>query len=90
MQRTDAASGERMLKIRSGISSSGLSSCASIRSSPPSSTTVVREQHITGKDIHSVTLRITGIIHRLLSVVEKGDVFPIELQIQMHQFVNDG
>ena len=36
-----------------------------------------------------VTLRITGIIHRLLSVIEKGDVTPKEVQIQMHQFVND-
>ena len=39
IRRTDAASGERMLKIRSGISNSGLSSCASIRSSPTSSHT---------------------------------------------------
>jgi hypothetical protein len=36
-----------------------------------------------------VTLKITGIIHRLLSVVEKGDVTPIEVQIQMRQFVNE-
>jgi len=30
------------------------------------------------------------IIHRLLSIVKKGDVTPIEEQIQMRQFVNDG
>jgi hypothetical protein len=35
-------------------------------------------------------LRITGIIHRLLSVVEKSDVTPIEEQLQMRKFVNDG
>ena len=49
----------------------------------------MRKQHVTGKGIGFVTLRISWIIHRLLSVVEKGDVFPIELQIQMHQFLND-
>ncbi len=50
----------------------------------------MREQYITGKGIGFVTLRITGIIHRLLSVVEKNDVTPIEVQIQMRQFVNNG
>jgi hypothetical protein len=30
------------------------------------------------------------IIHRLLSVVEKGNVTPIEVKIQTRQFVNDG
>ena len=50
----------------------------------------VQAQYITGKGIGFVTLRITGIIHRLLSVVEKGDVFPIEMLIQIRQFVNNG
>ena len=50
----------------------------------------MRKQHITGKGIYSVTLRITAIIHRLLSVIEKGDVTPIKVQIQISQFVNNG
>ena len=50
----------------------------------------VQAQYITGKGIDFVTLRLFGIIHRLLIVGEKSDVVPIEVQIQMRQIVNDG